>query len=99
MNQQWTGSERWRAFLAAAVCGALVFWASAVQASETPEYDPREAGHPLRLAAYVLHPIGVAVDYCLMRPAYWMVQHEPLTTIFGAERDHRVRETRTDPEP
>jgi hypothetical protein len=48
-------------------------------------YDPERAGHPLRIAAYILHPIGVGLDYLLMRPAHWFVSHEPFQTIFGHE--------------
>lgn len=94
MNQRpRTGRKHGSAFLMTAACAIFVLSGFAAQASESPKYDPREAGHPLRLAAYVLHPIGVAADYCLMRPAYWLVQHEPLATIFGVERDERARES------
>ncbi len=47
------------------------------------EYDAKQAGHPLRIVAYVLHPVGVTLDYLLMRPAHWVVSYEPLRTIFG----------------
>lgn len=47
------------------------------------EYDPQRAGHPLRIAAYALHPVGVALDYLVFRPAHWLGSHEPLSTIFG----------------
>lgn len=46
-------------------------------------YDPEYAGHPLRIIAYVVHPLGVAVDYLILRPAHWVGSHEPFTTIFG----------------
>jgi hypothetical protein len=49
------------------------------------DYDPQQAGNPLRIIAYVLHPVGVLLDYGLMRPAYWLVQKEPFKTIFGSE--------------
>ena len=58
-------------------------------ASATPtradEYDEKDAGHPLRIIAYVLHPVGVAIDYLLLRPAHWLGSREPLKTIFGHE--------------
>jgi hypothetical protein len=61
--------------------------ASALLLSALPaaadEYDPRRAGHPLRILAYVLHPVGVAFDYLVFRPAHWVGHHEPLRTIFG----------------
>jgi hypothetical protein len=47
------------------------------------EYDPKYAGHPLRILAYIVHPVGVMFDYLLFRPAHWVGSHEPLKTIFG----------------
>lgn len=52
-------------------------------ASAEDEYDPRDAGHPLRIAAYILHPAGVIVDYLIMRPAYYVGRMEPFRTLFG----------------
>ncbi len=51
------------------------------------DYDPERAGHPLRIVAYVLHPVGVALDYLIFRPAHWLGSHEPLRTLFGHEAD------------
>jgi hypothetical protein len=48
-------------------------------------YDRTSAGHPLRIAAYILHPVGVAIDYLILRPAHWLVSHEPMQTLFGHE--------------
>ena len=48
-------------------------------------YDPQEAGHPLRLAAYLLHPVGVVLDLVLFRPAHWVISHEPLASLTGHE--------------
>jgi len=50
------------------------------------DYDPDRAGHPLRIVAYALHPVGVILDYALLRPAYWLGSHEPLRTLFGRDR-------------
>ena len=49
------------------------------------DYDPRSAAHPLRIVAYGLHPVGVALDWIVVRPAVWVVRHEPFRTIFGYE--------------
>ena len=54
------------------------------------DYEPQSAGHPLRIAAYVLHPVGVALDYLIFRPAHWIGSKGPLKTIFGHE-DERPR--------
>ncbi len=47
------------------------------------EYEKEHAGHPLRIVGYVVHPIGVILDYVLFRPAHWIVSHEPFKTLFG----------------
>ena len=31
------------------------------------------------------HPFGVALDYLIFRPAWWVGTHEPLRTIFGVQ--------------
>jgi len=49
------------------------------------EYDSENAGHPLRLIAYVLNPVGVMFEYVLLRPVHWLVSHEPMKTLFGHE--------------
>ena len=49
------------------------------------DHDPRSAAHPLRIVAYGLHPVGVALDWIIVRPAVWVVRHEPFRTIFGYE--------------
>ncbi len=61
---------------------SLLFLSSTASADE---YDEDSAGHPLRIAAYILHPVGWALDFLIMRPAHWIVSHEPLDQIFGHE--------------
>ncbi len=62
----------------------VFLWAApvGVRAGED-RYDPRSAGHPVRVAAYVLHPIGVILDYALFRPAWKLGQYQPIRTLFG----------------
>lgn len=48
-------------------------------------HDPTRAMHPVRVAAYALHPVGVALDWILVRPAVWVARQEPFRTIFGYE--------------
>ncbi len=69
-----------RAVAALILSLGLLFTASPALADE---YDEDMAGHPLRIIAYVLHPVGVAIDYLIMRPAHWLVSHEPMKTVFG----------------
>lgn len=70
-----------RARLGAALALALV--AAAPGAARADEHDPERAGHPLRILAYAVHPIGVALDWLIVRPAHWVVEREPFRTIFG----------------
>jgi len=49
-------------------------------------YDPQRAGHPLRIIAYALHPVGVILDRLIFRPAWHLAGHEPLRTLVGRER-------------
>lgn len=48
-------------------------------------HDPTSAAHPVRIAAYALHPVGVALDWAIVRPAVWVAKREPFRTIFGYE--------------
>ena len=49
------------------------------------EYDPTETGNPLRIVAYVLHPVGVILDTLIFRPADWLGRKEPIKTLVGKE--------------
>ncbi|MEM9176765.1 MAG: hypothetical protein AAGC67_16195 [Myxococcota bacterium] len=71
-------------FLAAAL-GAFLLSLPLATPSLADEYDEDSAGHPLRIVAYVLHPVGVAIDYLILRPAHWLVSQEPMKTVFGHE--------------
>ena len=53
--------------------------------SAMASYEPLRAGHPLRVVAYALHPVGVILDYAICRPLYWIGSHEPLRTLFGQD--------------
>lgn len=73
---------RLRRFLAGGLALALLGVALPAVADD---YNPKRAGHPLRIAAYVVHPVGVVLDYLIMRPVHWVGSHEPFRTIFGHE--------------
>jgi hypothetical protein len=51
--------------------------------AQAGDYEPSNAGHPLRIVAYALHPVGVVYDYLLLRPAFWVGSHEPFRSLFG----------------
>lgn len=66
----------------AAVCALMGMVLSAAPAI-AEEYDSKDSGHPLRIVGYVLHPVGVTLDYLILRPAFWVGSHEPFRTLFG----------------
>ena len=76
-----------RRCLAALPLVALLALVAAPAAAD--EYDARRAGHPLRVVAYVLHPIGVALDYLLFRPAHWVGSQPVVRTVFGHDVDEQ----------
>jgi hypothetical protein len=61
----------------------FVLLVGAVPAGASKDYDSKKAGHPLRVAAYALHPLGVILDTLICRPAYWLGSHEPFKTLVG----------------
>lgn len=77
--------------LLATIFGAL---ASDALAAGT-RYEPRRAGHPLRIIAYALHPVGVILDLLIFHPAWWIGKHEPIRTLVG----HEARVDEAEPLP
>ena len=64
-------------------CALGLFLLLATLPAAADEYEEEHAGHPLRIVAYVVHPIGVILDYVLLRPFHWIGSHEPFKTLFG----------------
>ena len=75
-----------RSLAVLSLAGALALVAAPAAADE---YDARRAGHPLRVVAYVLHPIGFALDYLLFRPAQWVGSLPGVRTVFGHDVDEQ----------
>lgn len=65
-----------------AALALLPLFASSVRADD---YDPQRAGHPVRIAAYVLHPVGVILDLLIFRPAHWIGSLPGVDEFFGHE--------------
>ncbi len=71
--------KRW--FVGAVLAGVLLAQAPASQA-RADEYDETQ-GHPLRVAAYLVHPVGFALEWILLRPLHWVVSQPGLEKVFG----------------
>ena len=65
--------------LALCVAAATV----AATPADAHRHDPQRGGHPLRIAAYALHPVGYFLDVVFVRPAHWLISRESLAPIFG----------------
>jgi len=70
-----------RSLAAAALASSLLL--AATPALGGHDHDPKDSGHPLRIAAYIVHPVGVIIDTLIFRPANWIVHFEPFRTLFG----------------
>ena len=70
-----------KARLLAAVAALALLAVASPAAAE--EYDETYSGHPLRVVAYVLHPVGVILDTLIFRPFHWIGSHEPFKTLSG----------------
>ena len=46
------------------------------------EYDDSQS-HPLRVAAYLLHPVGVIAEWLVFRPIHFVVSQPVLEQVFG----------------
>ena len=83
MHTTFRSSRRPAACLAAVLALAVLAVASSARADE---YDPQRAGHPVRVIAYALHPVGVMLDLLIFRPAHWIGSLPGLDEFFGHER-------------
>jgi len=66
----------------AALTLTLVLAMGSVPAS-ADDYDSSEAGNPLRILAYVLHPVGVVLDVLIFRPAHWLGSQPVISQLVG----------------
>ncbi len=82
-----TKSTRKRGLRSLAAALTVVFALTTALPALADEYDDERSGHPLRIVAYLVHPIGVFLDYLIFRPFHWVGNHEPFSTIFGHEED------------
>ncbi|HKA16253.1 MAG TPA: hypothetical protein VKH41_14615 [Myxococcota bacterium] len=67
------------------VAAALVLLPFCSVAARADRYDPQRAGHPVRIVAYIVHPIGVMLDLLIFRPAHWIGSQPGLDRFFGHE--------------
>jgi len=67
------------------VAGLLVFALSLAPRASADTYSSCNSDHPLRYLAYALNPVGVAVEYIVLRPFHTLISRDPGPAIFGHE--------------
>jgi hypothetical protein len=75
------GSRVVRALAAALTLAVL----SGAAPAAAESYSSKRSGHPLRILAYVVRPVGVILETLIFRPAHWIASHEPIKTLVGQE--------------
>jgi hypothetical protein len=69
--------------LIAGVALAIVLSLSAGPAAAAPdEYDDTQS-YPLRVAAYLVYPVGYALEWMIFRPFHYLVSRPDLEPVFG----------------
>lgn len=73
--------KRW--LVAALTAGLLVFSAASYAQTNTDDEFDETQTHPLRVAAYLVHPVGFALEWMLFRPFHYVVSRPGLDKVFG----------------
>ena len=63
------------------ICGLLTAL-TAVPVRAMDDYDDSQS-NPLRLAAYLLHPVGFVAEWLVLRPFHRIVAQDDMEAIFG----------------
>ena len=72
----------------AAILFAVVLACTAGPAAAVPDdYDDTQS-HPLRIAAYLVYPLGYSAEWLIFRPFHYLVSRPGLEAFFG----HRPHE-------
>jgi hypothetical protein len=71
-----------RKFIMVVAAVALLGSAQLSFAGGADDYDDSQS-HPLRLAAYVIHPIGYTLEWLVTRPFHELIAQPDLAPIFG----------------
>ena len=53
-----------------------------------PDQYEDSQSHPLRIAAYLLHPVGYALEWLVFRPFHALVSQEDLEPLTGHTEHH-----------
>jgi hypothetical protein len=79
-----------RSIAALSLVAVLTMYGSAL-AMPQDEYDDSQS-YPLRVAAYLLNPVGVGLEYLIFRPFHWLVSCNDTTELIFGHRPHGSEE-------
>ena len=65
-----------------AACFALALCLAPSHA-DAHDYDRDDSDYFLRYVAYIVHPIGIGLEYAVTRPIHWLVSQPNLSIVFG----------------
>ena len=79
-----------RALVTGVLLGALVapapaVWGEGENPVDSRRYSSTDAGHPVKIAYYVVYPVGFLIENLILKPVWWLGQREPFRTVFGVD--------------
>jgi hypothetical protein len=82
-----------RSIACLSLVAVLAMYGSAL-AIPQDEYDDSQS-YPLRVAAYLLNPVGVGLEYAIFRPFHWLVSYNDTTELIFGHGPHGAEELKT----
>ena len=73
--------------IAALVVTMVVTFSAAPLLAVPDDYDDMQS-HPLRVAAYLVYPVGFTLEWLIFRPFHYVVSRPYLEPVFG-HRPHQ----------
>jgi outer membrane protein OmpA-like peptidoglycan-associated protein len=67
----------------AVLCTCCVLLLAAATPTWAHDYDRNDSDNPVRIAAYILHPAGVVLEWTVTRPIHWFVSLPGCSYVFG----------------
>jgi hypothetical protein len=65
------------------IAATLVIGSGVARASGADDDYEDSIMHPLRIAYYLLHPVGFAAEWLIGRPFYYVISRPYLDKVFG----------------
>jgi len=76
-----------RRFVVAGMLAVILASAVAPAHAVPDDYEDSQS-HPIRVAAYLIHPVGFTIEWLVFRPFHYVVSRPLLNRVFG----HRPHE-------